>query len=48
MSCLIGEGFDRHLFAIADQCKKQGIPMVSSNDQNQNPNSNQSNDSRIS
>jgi len=27
MSCLTGEGFDRHLFAIADQCKKQGIPM---------------------
>ena len=29
MSCLTGDGFDRHLFAIADQCKKQGIPMVS-------------------
>ena len=48
MSCLTGEGFDRHLFAIADQCKKQGIPMVSSIDKDLNPNSNQSHDSRIS
>jgi len=29
VSCLSGEGFDRHLFAIADMCKKQNLEMPS-------------------